>query len=307
MPLSVPPRPLTISRMARSLRSTTATPGDGDRVDLELVAVHEVAVDHGGQQVVGGADGVDVAGEVQVEVFHGEELRVAAAGGAALDAEDRAERRLAQGQHGVDADRVHRLGETDGGDGLALAERRRGDRRDVDDLAVGLVLEPRRAGPCSRSWPCTCRRARARRRGYRPSRRSPGSAAWSRPGRSRCPTGRGSCGQASLGMSTRPPLGPLLRASHTGRGRDLRLRAQGSPACEGFYRRRFREGQRDANLGAGSRPPVCEVRRVSTLWNDAVTGRPCPAEPRQPACGDGRVSRPRTGGAPGPGPSRRPP
>ena len=102
-----------------------APPRDGQRVDVELVAVHEVAVDHGGQQVVGGADGVDVAGEVEVEVLHRDELRVAAAGGAALDAEDGPERRLAQGEHGVDADGVHRLGEADGGDGLALAERRR--------------------------------------------------------------------------------------------------------------------------------------------------------------------------------------
>ena len=57
------------------------------RVDLELVAVHEMSVDHGGEQVVGGADGVDVAGEVEVEVLHGNDLGVAAAGGAALDAE----------------------------------------------------------------------------------------------------------------------------------------------------------------------------------------------------------------------------
>ena len=103
--------------------------------------MHEVAVDHGGEQVVGRADGVDVAGEVQVEVLHREELRVAAAGGAALDAEDRAEGGLAQGEHRVHADGVHRLGEADGGDRLALAQRRRRDGRDVDDLAVGLVLE----------------------------------------------------------------------------------------------------------------------------------------------------------------------
>ena len=118
-----------------------AAPGDGERIDVELVAVHDVAVDHGGEQVVGRADGVDVAGEVQVEVLHREELRVAAAGGAALDAEDRAEGGLTQGQHGVHADRVHALREADGRDRLALAQRRRGDGRHVDDLAVGLVLE----------------------------------------------------------------------------------------------------------------------------------------------------------------------
>ena len=118
-----------------------AAPGDGQRVDVELVAVHEVAVDHRREQVVGRADGVDVAGEVQVEVLHRQQLRVAAAGRAALDPEDRAERGLAERQHRVHAERVHRLGEADGGDRLALAERRRGDGGDVDDLAVGLVLE----------------------------------------------------------------------------------------------------------------------------------------------------------------------
>ena len=115
-----------------------AAPRDRQRVDLELVAVHQVGVDHGGEQVVGRADGVDVAGEVEVEVLHGDDLRVAAAGGAALDAEDRAQRGLAQGEHDLLADLRHGLGEADGGDGLALAQRRRRDGRDVDDLAVGL-------------------------------------------------------------------------------------------------------------------------------------------------------------------------
>lgn len=42
------------------------------------------------QQVVGGRDGVDVASEVQVELFHWNHLRVTAACSAALDAEGRA-------------------------------------------------------------------------------------------------------------------------------------------------------------------------------------------------------------------------
>ena len=58
---------------------------------LQLVAVHEMRLDHGRQQVVGRADGVDVAGEVEVEVLHRDDLGVATAGGAALDAEDRTE------------------------------------------------------------------------------------------------------------------------------------------------------------------------------------------------------------------------
>ena len=95
------------------------------------------------QQVVGRAHRVDVAGEVEVEVLHGDDLGVAAARRAALDAEDRAHAGLAQADDRVLADLVHRLGEADGGDRLALAQRRRGDGGDVDVLAVGLVLEAR--------------------------------------------------------------------------------------------------------------------------------------------------------------------
>ena len=142
MPLSLPPSPMTISPQGAVVEVHDPAPRDRQRVDLELVAVHEVRVDHRREQVVGRADGVDVAREVEVQVLHRDQLRVAAAGRAALDAEDRAQRRLAQGQHGVDTEGVHRLREPDRGDRLALAQRRRRDRRDVDDLAVGCVLEP---------------------------------------------------------------------------------------------------------------------------------------------------------------------
>ena len=49
--------------------------------------VMHAGVDGGGQEVVGGGDGVNVAGQVEVEVFHGDDLAVAAAGGATLNAE----------------------------------------------------------------------------------------------------------------------------------------------------------------------------------------------------------------------------
>lgn len=49
--------------------------------------VEHARVQLGGEQVVGSRDGVDVAGEVEVEGLHGDDLGVPAAGGAALDAE----------------------------------------------------------------------------------------------------------------------------------------------------------------------------------------------------------------------------
>ena len=72
-------------------------PGDVVGVDVELVALEEVVVEHGRAQVVGGGDGVDVAGEMEVDVLHGDHLGVATAGGAALDAKAGTQGRLAQG------------------------------------------------------------------------------------------------------------------------------------------------------------------------------------------------------------------
>ena len=105
-------------------------------VEVELVALVQVVVDHRRQQVVGSGDGVEVAGEVQVEQLHRDDLAVAAAGGAALDAERRAHRRLAQADRGLLADVLHRLAEADRGGGLAFAERRRRDRGDHDVLRL---------------------------------------------------------------------------------------------------------------------------------------------------------------------------
>ena len=104
-----------------------ALPRDAAHVDAELVAVMDVVVDERGQQVVGQRDGVEVAGEVQVDVFHRHHLRVAAAGRAALHAEHRAEARLAQADHRLLADAVQRIAQADGRRGLALAGRRRAD------------------------------------------------------------------------------------------------------------------------------------------------------------------------------------
>src|SRR3954453_8812580 len=84
---------------------------------------------------------MSVAGEVEVEVLHRHDLRVAAAGRAALDAEGRPERRLADVGHRALADAVHRLSQADRGQRLALAQRHRRHAGYDDELAVGAVLE----------------------------------------------------------------------------------------------------------------------------------------------------------------------
>jgi hypothetical protein len=113
-----------------------APPHDAARVDAKGVTLLDVVVEHGCAEVVGGTDGVKVAGEVEVDVLHGDHLGVPAARGAALDAKDRAQRRLAQAKHGVLAHPAERVLEADGRGGLALAGWRGVDGSDENELAL---------------------------------------------------------------------------------------------------------------------------------------------------------------------------
>ena len=78
-------------------------------------------VDHGGKQVVRGADGVEIPRKVQVDIFHRNDLRISAARSASLDAEYRSEGRLAQGNRYFFADSGKPVGKTDGRGGLAFS------------------------------------------------------------------------------------------------------------------------------------------------------------------------------------------
>ena len=85
-----------------------ALPGDAAHVDSQGIAVVDVVIDQRGQQIVSQADGVEIAGEVQIDVFHGHDLGHTAAGRAALHAEHRAQAGLAQANNGFFADAVER-------------------------------------------------------------------------------------------------------------------------------------------------------------------------------------------------------
>ena len=117
-----------------------ALPGDLAYVDAELVAVLDVRVEQRREQVVGRTDGVEVAGEMQVDVFHGNNLGVAATGRTALDTEHRAERRLAQRHDHVLAAQRKRIGQAHRRGGLALSGRRGIDCGHQDELARGVLL-----------------------------------------------------------------------------------------------------------------------------------------------------------------------
>ena len=116
-----------------------ALPGHPPRVDAEGISLVDVVVDERGQRVVGAGDRVEIAGEVQVDLLHRHHLGVSAARGAALDAHYRAERRLAQRDHGVLAQLRQRVRQADQRGGLALARRRRRDTGDQDELARGVA------------------------------------------------------------------------------------------------------------------------------------------------------------------------
>ena len=118
-----------------------ALPGDAARVDAKRVAPVDVIVDQRREQVVRARDGVEVAGEVQVDVFHRHDLGVAAARRAAFDAEAGPERRFAQAHDGLLADAVQAVAEADRGRRLAFAGRRRADGRNEDQLAVLVSLD----------------------------------------------------------------------------------------------------------------------------------------------------------------------
>jgi hypothetical protein len=117
-------------------------PDDAAGIDFQLVAPVDVVVDHRREQIVSAGDGVEITGEMQVHFLHRHHLRHAAARCPALHAEIRPERGFADADHGLLADPVETVTQAHGGRGLALARRRRIDRRDQDQLAIGLVALP---------------------------------------------------------------------------------------------------------------------------------------------------------------------
>ena len=157
-----------------------AMPGDSARVDLVRVAVEDRVVDRGGEQVVGGGHGVQVAGEVQVDVVGRLDDREPTAGPAALDPEDRPHRGLAQGDGRARAAGAHRLGQPDRRGRLALARGGRGHARHEHQFALRRVGQLGQRVDAS-AWPSIARRVRARPRPGRAPPPRPQSAAFRHP------------------------------------------------------------------------------------------------------------------------------
>ena len=91
-------------------------------------------------EVVGSGYRVDVARQVKIEIGHGHDLRIAAAGGPALDAEGRAHRGLPDRRYRLFADEAEALREPDGRRGFALAQGRGRYRSDIDVFRAHLSV-----------------------------------------------------------------------------------------------------------------------------------------------------------------------
>ncbi len=114
-------------------------------VVVVALVLHARGQSHHGQ-IVGVHDRVDIAGEAQGILGEGDALGQSAPGGRPLDPHSGAARGLTDGGRGRFAPLGQPLHQADGGGGLALAQRRGGDGRDIHILAVGA-----RGQPCQHS------------------------------------------------------------------------------------------------------------------------------------------------------------
>ena len=111
-------------------------PGDLFRIDAEGVALLNVVVQHGSQQIVGGTDGVEITGEMEIDVLHGDNLGIAASGCSALDAENRTERGLTKRDDRILADLAQTVGKTDRSSGFTFTGWSRSDGGDENKLSL---------------------------------------------------------------------------------------------------------------------------------------------------------------------------
>ena len=122
-----------------------ALPDDAVHVEIERVALKDVVVNERSKEIVRRRDGMKIPRKVEVDVLHRHDLRIAAARRAALHTKARAKGRLTQGDNGLLALTMERVGKSDARRGLALARRGRVDRRDEDEFAVR-ILRARKCG-----------------------------------------------------------------------------------------------------------------------------------------------------------------
>jgi hypothetical protein len=103
--------------------------------------MQHTGIDRSRQQVIGGGDGMNIACQVQVEIFHGYHLAISTACCAAFNPKGRALRRLPDAckdflaQVGTQC-----LAQAHHGGAFALTQRRWGDCCNIDILAIRNIL-----------------------------------------------------------------------------------------------------------------------------------------------------------------------
>ena len=105
-----------------------------------------MVVQHGCQQVVGCANGVHVACKVEVDVLHGNDLGISAAGGTALQTEDRSEGWLPKCNDGVFPEFTECVTDAHRGGGLSLTGRGGvdgGDKNQFGRIALFRLVQQR--------------------------------------------------------------------------------------------------------------------------------------------------------------------
>ena len=114
-------------------------PCDLLRVDSQCIALLNVVVNESCEQIVSSAHRMKIPCEMQVDIFHWNDLRIAATGRSALDAEYRTKRRLTQSYHSVLADLSEAVCQSYRSRGLTFTCRCRCDGCYQNQLSVGLV------------------------------------------------------------------------------------------------------------------------------------------------------------------------
>jgi hypothetical protein len=121
-------------------------PGDPPRVETQRIPLMQVVVQHGREQVVRRGDGVKITGEVQVDLVHGDHLRVSTAGRAAFDPEHRAQAWLPNADDHLLAQPPQCLADADRDGALPLSRRCRIDPGDQNQAALGFSPGDRLGG-----------------------------------------------------------------------------------------------------------------------------------------------------------------
>ena len=119
-----------------------AFPYDAAHVDAKGISLMYMIVDGSSQQVVGCRNSMHIARKVKIDIFHGENLGIAAASSSPFDTKYRSQRRFAQCRHRLMPQLVQSLGQADCRKRLAFSGRGRGNSRYQHEFPVFIFGQP---------------------------------------------------------------------------------------------------------------------------------------------------------------------